>query len=196
LNRVRQLLRGTLPYTEFILSNKISKPLEDYKSKSVHVELAKRLTIKQPENAPQIGDRIQYLFTIQHQGAKAYEKACTVEEHLKHPDQYPIDYLYYYERRFQKQILTFLEPLCESKQEYNNLCIQFNPLWFQHNSLSRTILTSGSSTTTHVKKRNAPGLGFAKTVQPQSRIDKFCQKVVTDCKRQRSLSVEGESDSL
>lgn len=58
---VRQLVMGEMPLEMVTMCKQLTRPPDQYKSKAVHVELAKELQRTLPETvAPKVGDRIDY----------------------------------------------------------------------------------------------------------------------------------------
>ena len=59
---VSKLVEGNMPLEELTMCKQLTRAPEDYKSNSIHVELAKRLKRELPETmAPKVGDRIEYV---------------------------------------------------------------------------------------------------------------------------------------
>lgn len=105
---ITKLLTGQVPIKELY----ISRALRDgYKNENIpHVALAKKMKNRDPNNVPQIGDRVKYVFI---QTGKI-EK--TQSEKVEDPDYVikngiPLDYYYYYEHQLKSTIESVLSNL-------------------------------------------------------------------------------------
>ena len=85
------------------------QPANTYKSKSAHVELAKKMQTREGDSGPSIGDRIAYVMVKGARGNKNYENSedpiYVLENDL------PIDFDYYLERQIKKPILRIFESI-------------------------------------------------------------------------------------
>lgn len=57
---ITNLLDGKVDISKLIITNSISKPINSYDGKVAHIEVAKKLRSRVPENPPRMGDRIRY----------------------------------------------------------------------------------------------------------------------------------------
>ena len=81
---VNETQRGKKAYTAFVLTKKLTKHPNDYQSKSIHVELAKRLGLR-------VGERVEYL--VRKGTGRLYGRGITVSE--ANDGRYELDYDYY-----------------------------------------------------------------------------------------------------
>jgi DNA polymerase delta subunit 1 len=72
---ISDLLQDKVDMSQLILSKQLSRAAKDYAGKQAHVELAARMAKRDPGSAPKIGDRVPYVITEAHKGAKAFEKS-------------------------------------------------------------------------------------------------------------------------
>lgn len=101
---VADLFNNKIPLDKLILSKKLSRPPDQYKVKSAHVQLAERLAIEKPETAPVSGDRVAYC--IYAGGGKTSQRACTPAE-IK-SGRFQIDRSYYMEKQLKPPLLRIL----------------------------------------------------------------------------------------
>ena len=83
---VNETQHGKKAYAAFVLTNKLTKHPKDYQSKSIHVELAKRLGLR-------VGERVEYL--VRKGTGLLYGRGITVSE--ANDGRYELDYDYYVE---------------------------------------------------------------------------------------------------
>lgn len=72
---VDDLNNGRVPYDKLIISKGLSKRPEQYKAKSAHTELAKKMARRDPNTAPRVGDRVQYVVLAGTKGAQSSGRA-------------------------------------------------------------------------------------------------------------------------
>lgn len=70
---ISDLLQNNVDISQLVITKELTKA--DYAAKQAHVELAKKMTKRDPGNAPKLGDRIPYVIRAATKTAKAYEKA-------------------------------------------------------------------------------------------------------------------------
>ena len=75
---VTKLNKNEIPLEQLIMSKKLSRPVDQYKSKAPHVALTIRLMKESPDTAPVGGDRVQ--FVIHNGTGGTSERACTPNE--------------------------------------------------------------------------------------------------------------------
>ena len=76
---VRKLVQGELELSDLTMSKQLTRPPEQYKSNSIHVELAKRLKRTLPETMqPKVGDRIDYV--VRQGPEKLYQRGVQPHE--------------------------------------------------------------------------------------------------------------------
>ena len=97
-NIMKRLYAGEIPLDDLLMTKKLSQPVEDYKTKSPHVELAKRLDGKY-----QAGERVEYFIRAGREDLN--QRAVTREELVNHR----LDYDYYAERQLKKPIQRIMD---------------------------------------------------------------------------------------
>jgi len=70
---VSDLLQNKVDMALLVISKSLAK--EEYKAKTAHDELAKRMRKRDPGTAPALGDRVPYVITRGLKGSKVYENA-------------------------------------------------------------------------------------------------------------------------
>jgi len=74
---IQKLKRNEIPFEKLAIVKGITKPINSYKGTLPHIELAKKLAKRHPENPPKIGDRLS--FVIIEGNRMLSERAETVE---------------------------------------------------------------------------------------------------------------------
>lgn len=95
---MKKLYAGEIPLNDLLLTKKLSQPVEDYKTTSPHVELAKRLNGKY-----QAGERVEYFIGAGREDLN--QRAVTREELVNHQ----LDLTYYAERQLWKPIQRIMD---------------------------------------------------------------------------------------
>jgi DNA polymerase delta subunit 1 len=73
---IEDLLEGRVDISKLIITNSISKPISSYDGNVTHIEVAKKLRTRVPENPPMMGDRIRYsIIKIGNKKTKTFECA-------------------------------------------------------------------------------------------------------------------------
>lgn len=118
---IRKAYNHELPWDEYILSAKLSKPMEEYAIKSVpkHVIVARKMRERDPENYPRAGTRVPYL-------VYKSTNVCKVTQRLEHPiyvmeNSYEIDIDYYVGHALRKAIYKIADNGMYTTQELNTL---------------------------------------------------------------------------
>lgn len=106
-------LGGKLPVEAFVLSQKITKPLHEYKGKVAHVELLKRLERENPAlpKTP-VGDRVQFVYAFVEGATHQWMRVRTPEEVKESGGALKVDYILNYVKRFRGPVERFLLPWC------------------------------------------------------------------------------------
>lgn len=110
---VQKLHMNQIPLEKLIMSKKLSRPVEEYKSKAPHVGLALRLMKEKPEIAPVSGDRVP--FVIRSGPGGTSDRACTPEEIRS--GKYSVDRKYYLEKQLMNPILRIMDRVIDNPQE-------------------------------------------------------------------------------
>ena len=61
-NTIRLLLQNRIDISKLVITKELTKKGEDYASKQAHCELAARMKKRDAGSAPQLGDRVPYVF--------------------------------------------------------------------------------------------------------------------------------------
>lgn len=70
---ISDLLQNNVDISQLVITKELTK--EDYAAKQAHVELAKKMTKRDPGNAPKLGDRIPYVIIAAAKNTPAFQKA-------------------------------------------------------------------------------------------------------------------------
>ncbi|CAM9460494.1 unnamed protein product [Chrysoparadoxa australica] len=147
---ISQLLQNKMDISLLVITKSLGKSADaaDYTAKQAHVELARRLKIRDPGNAPQVGDRVPYVIIEKIKNAPMYEKSEDPVYVLEH--NLPIDTKYYLENQLLKPLCRLFEPILE------------NPMGkLQHGEHTRAVVkkapTTGGIMTFAVKKSKCMG---------------------------------------
>jgi hypothetical protein len=112
--RAVELLDGSVENEKLLLSQQLG---DKYKNNNLpHVAVRDKMRARRPGSEPQSGDRIPYLLVdTGDPRAKGYEKSedpVWVKEH-----NLPIDYRYYFDKKYLNPICDLIEPLVENPKE-------------------------------------------------------------------------------
>ena len=115
----KQLVSDVLQYkidmSKLVITKAYTKKAEEYKSKQAHVELVKRIQLRTPDQAPQIGDRIPYVIIPGIKNSKMYER---VEDPLYVLEkEIPLDTTYYLDNQLKKPLLRIFAPILSQEGE-------------------------------------------------------------------------------
>jgi len=107
---VARLRQGRIDTRLLVVSKALVREgAEAYAAKQAHVELAEKLRQRDPSSAPQIGERVPYIFTVGVAGAPAYSRAedplYAIENDL------PVDADYYIDHQLKLPLLRIFEPV-------------------------------------------------------------------------------------
>ncbi|XP_056636918.1 DNA polymerase delta catalytic subunit [Diorhabda sublineata] len=110
---ISDLLQNNVDVSQLVITKELTK--NDYAAKQAHVELAKKITKRDPGNAPKLGDRIPYVIVAGTKNAKAFEKAedpiYVLENNI------PIDSKYYLENQLSKPLIRIFQPVLGDNAE-------------------------------------------------------------------------------
>ena len=88
--------------------------MEDYDNRAAHVELARKMRMRDPATAPAVGDRIPYVIIKAAKGVKAYDKSedpiYALENNL------PIDCQHYLDHYLAKPLMRLFEPILKNAE--------------------------------------------------------------------------------
>lgn len=108
---VFDLMNGNTPIEKLIMSKKLSRSPEKYKSVAAHVFLALRLQKEAPAIAPVSGDRVDYVIYASG-NSKVSESACLPSEILS--GKFSIDTAYYLEKQLKGPLMRILEKIVKN----------------------------------------------------------------------------------
>lgn len=113
---IGDLLQNKIDISLLVITKSLSKDTDskEYKAKQAHAELAKKMRVRDPGNAPSVGDRVPYVIVPGPKGAAAFEKAedpvYVLENNL------PIDSQYYLENQLYKPLKRIFEPVVKDTE--------------------------------------------------------------------------------
>ena len=115
MENTQQLLSGKFEFKNFVISKALRG---NYKNRLTiaHAVLADRIKKREPGNAPQINDRIPYIYI------EYFEKKRVVGNNIEHPDfilktNLKIDYLYYLEHQIMQPVCQIFDLIIENSIE-------------------------------------------------------------------------------
>lgn len=149
----RRLYAGEIPLQELTMCKKLSQLPENYKTKSPHVELAKRQQAS--GRGPKAGDRVEYLIRA---GFEDLNQRSIAPEEV---DKYVIDYNYYAEKQLRKP----LERILELATDTDDI--------FQQRHVSAATNNSGIVQYLSVGKRRGSGSGSGEKVYTKTKKRKI-----------------------
>lgn len=110
---IADLLCNRIDISQLVITKELTK--HDYAAKQAHVELANKMTKRDPGTAPKLGDRVPYVITCAAKNTPAYMKAEDPIYVLE--NSIPIDFNYYLENQLSKPLLRIFEPILGDKAE-------------------------------------------------------------------------------
>jgi DNA polymerase delta subunit 1 len=110
---ISDLLQNNVDISQLVITKELTK--NDYAAKQAHVELAKKMTKRDPGNAPKLGDRIPYVIIAATKNARAFEKAEDPIYVLE--NNVPIDSQYYLENQLSKPLIRIFQPILGDNAE-------------------------------------------------------------------------------
>lgn len=121
---LQDLNRGKIDISQLIISRSISRSIDGdaYKTKSAHVELARRLRIRDPTYTVEIGDRIPYVILCGDAKAKQYEKA--EDPTYAFQKNLAIDLNYYIEDQIRPPLERILAPVMDVRELFEGKHMQ------------------------------------------------------------------------
>ena len=111
---IADLLMNRMDLSLLVITKGLTQEVEDYDNRAAHVELARKMKLRDPATAPAVGDRIPYVIVKAAKGVKAYEKSedpiYALENNL------PIDCQHYLEHYLSKPLLRIFEPILKNAE--------------------------------------------------------------------------------
>ena len=118
-NTISDLLMNKLDMSLLVITKSLSQAPEDYAVNAPHVELAKKMAVRDPVTAPVVGDRVAYVMIKGPKNAKSYEKS---EDPIYAMDNnIPIDSHHYLEHFLAKPLLRIFEPIMGKEKAESEL---------------------------------------------------------------------------
>jgi len=108
-NTIRLLLQNRIDISKLVITKELTKKGEDYASKQAHCELAARMKKRDAGSAPQLGDRVPYVFIQKPKGTPGYDKAEDPLFVLE--NSIPIDVEHYLHHALENPLLRIFEPI-------------------------------------------------------------------------------------
>lgn len=172
---ISDLLQNNIDISQLVITKELTK--EDYAAKQAHVELAKKMTKRDPGNAPKLGDRIPYVIIAAAKNTPAFQKAedpiYVLENNI------PIDANYYLENQLQKPLLRIFLPILGDNAE--------SILLHGEHTRTRTKATSKVSALAAFTHKRETCLG-CKSVLPkgyeQEAVCQYCKSKEASCYQQ------------
>jgi len=116
--QIAMLLQNKIDVSDLVLSSKLGD-LKTYKNQNLpHLKVAAKMMKRDPLSAPQMGDRVAYVFVQLGKKAKAYEKA---EDPLWVLNQnLPIDTNYYLQNKLKNPLERIFSPCLGGKDKFKS----------------------------------------------------------------------------
>ncbi len=117
---VKKLYNNDFDIGELIITKGYSKPKEQYKTKQVHIELARRMAKRNPSTAPRVGDRIPYV--IVERGGKKVQTCDTTEDPIYAMNKkLPISVNYYVKKQLRNPLMRIFKPYILTSKKYKKM---------------------------------------------------------------------------
>mmetsp|Transcript_15796 Transcript_15796/g.64520 ORF Transcript_15796/g.64520 Transcript_15796/m.64520 type:complete len:1031 (-) Transcript_15796:2810-5902(-) len=110
---ISDLLQNKIDLSLLVVSKALTRAEGSYDAKQAHVTLAEKMKIRDPGNAPALGDRVPYVITRGTKKQAAYDRAEDPLYALKH--NLPLDTQYYLENMLRKPLERIFEPILKSR---------------------------------------------------------------------------------
>lgn len=111
---ISDLLMNRMDLSLLVITKGLTQEVDEYDNKAAHVELARKMRVRDPATAPAVGDRIPYVIVKAAKGVKAYEKSedpiFALENNL------PIDCQHYLEHYLAKPLLRLFDPIMRNAE--------------------------------------------------------------------------------
>jgi len=106
---ISDLLQNKIDMSKLVITKALTKEDKDYNATQAHVELAKRMKLRDAGSAPTLGDRVAYVIIKGSAGAKNFERSedpiYVLENNI------PIDTKYYLDNQLSKPLGRIFEPI-------------------------------------------------------------------------------------
>ncbi|CAG9466535.1 unnamed protein product [Pedinophyceae sp. YPF-701] len=112
---ISDLLMDRVDLSWLVVSKSLTKDVEAYDMKAAHVELAKKMRLRDPVTAPGVGDRVPYVIIKASKDTKTYQKAEDPVYALD--NNIPIDAQHYLDHHLEKPLLRIFEPILKNARD-------------------------------------------------------------------------------
>ena len=115
---LRDLWTNKVPWHKLIITKGFTKQLHKYTGKQAHIELVKRMQRRNPDTAPRVGDRIQYIIV---KGNAKHSKVNELAEDPYYAVQRNLmpDPAYYMHKQLCKPLMRVMAPVLE--KDFNSV---------------------------------------------------------------------------
>jgi DNA polymerase delta subunit 1 len=117
-NAVSDIRNGRIDISDLVISKSYSKDAKEYKSTQPHIELAKKMAIRDPGSAPGKGSRVPYIKIAAGKNAKSHEKYEDPLYVIR--NDVPIDDHYYLHNQLKKPIMRVFKAIMEDPESLIN----------------------------------------------------------------------------
>lgn len=111
---IGDLLMNRMDMSLLVITKGLTQEVDDYDNRAAHVELARKMRVRDPATAPAVGDRIPYVIIKAAKGVKAYDKSedpiFALENNL------PIDCQHYLDHYLAKPLMRLFEPILKNAE--------------------------------------------------------------------------------
>nr|XP_022902030.1 DNA polymerase delta catalytic subunit [Onthophagus taurus] len=160
---ISNLLQNNVDISQLVITKELTK--EDYAAKQAHVELAKKITKRDPGNAPKLGDRIPYVIIAAAKNTPAFQKAEDPIYVLE--NSIPIDTVYYLENQLSKPLIRIFEPILGPNAE--------SDLLRGEHTRKKTVVTSKVSALARFTEKKETCLGCRTVLKGDYEKEALCQ---------------------
>lgn len=108
---LRNLMAGEMPRESFVITQALTRNIEEYASFGPHVAVANKMRTRDPNNAPQCGDRVEYIICKGGKDDKVADRAEDPTYAQEHDME--IDYRYYAEKQVVEPFMRLFRPMWE-----------------------------------------------------------------------------------
>jgi len=113
--KINQINSNRVDYYKLVISKELSKTREEYKSKMAHVELAHRMSLRDPGSAPKLGERVPYVvISTGDKKTPLYERAEDPSYAIN--NSIPLDTEYYVKNQILGPLVRLFEPLFKESE--------------------------------------------------------------------------------
>jgi DNA polymerase delta subunit 1 len=106
---VRRLLKDEIDISQLVITKAFNKNAEDMKAIQPHVVLVSKMQKRDALTAPKLGDRVKFVYTMNHKKAKGFERVEDPIFVLK--NNIPIDYQYYLDHQLSLPLLRIFDAI-------------------------------------------------------------------------------------